>query len=213
MTSPVRLVLAATWVAMMALAFAGSCSVNHRSDNFQTCERQTDCPEGQMCISNLCQGNAPDDAGIDGPGRPDALQCPSQCTSCKLYTMECKVDCAISMATCNAAIKCPPGWNCNIFCSTPGACRNGIDCQEGESCSVQCSGGNSCRNIDCGDGPCRVQCTGEGSCRDVACNDSCRCDVECNNVGALCDAVSCGSQTCDTGRGCSSLLPGCNTCQ
>jgi hypothetical protein len=210
-----KVVLATLWFALLAVAIAaGSCSVDHRSDTFTTCENQDDCPSNQICQSNLCvpPGIASDAPPSDAP-RPDATTCPSQCTSCNINTMTCKVDCALSAATCNSAINCPEGWNCDIQCSTQNSCRNGINCQAGQSCNIACKGAGSCRNIVCGEGPCKTDCSGLQSCRGVACGDSCACDVICAQQ-ADCEGVTCSEIQCDTfSGGCSSQLPTCNTCE
>jgi len=206
-----KLVAITVWLALLALAItAGSCSINHRSGDFTQCEQPSDCPTGQVCRDNLCAEMIDAGANKDGP-RPDALACPAQCTSCVLEKMECKVDCAVSPATCNGAITCPPGWNCDIICSVQGSCRAGVNCLAAESCNIECKGRDSCRAVDCGEGPCDLLCTGLQSCRDIDCGDSCRCDVECAN-GALCTGVICTDVTCKSGLGCSSVFPGCNTC-
>jgi hypothetical protein len=166
-----------------------------------------------VCTQGVCTSTA-SDAGVtkDAKLPPDALVCPSQCTSCKPETMECKIDCAVSPATCNGHLACPPGWNCDILCTVAGSCRNGIDCTPGESCAITCSGSNACRNLVCGAGPCKIDCSGASACRAVSCGDSCACDVACGNA-ALCDGVLCSSQACSTfDGGCSSQFPTCNTC-
>lgn len=201
-------------LALCVALAATACSVNHRSDTFRTCESTADCGGGERCSDGICVGtdNPTDGGNADTPGRPDALECPSQCNSCKLGTMECLVDCEISPAICNAPINCPPGWNCNIKCNTQGACRQGITCTEGASCNITCSGSNACRDVECGAGPCDVECSGISSCRDVACGDSCKCDVTCSEI-ANCNNVTCSLDQCEAlFRGCSSEPAGCNTC-
>jgi len=209
----VKLALATIWfVIVIAIAMGGSCSVNHPSAQFD-CEKQSDCPTGRVCSDNLCVvTGSGSDAGGDGKdaGHPDALACPTTCTSCVLETMSCKIDCAISPATCNSQVVCPEGWNCDIVCSPGNSCRNGVDCQAGKSCIIECKGASSCRNIACGEGPCDVICSGVGSCRNISCGNSCKCDVDCQ-VNSLCDTVVCTSPNCDAGFGCSSLFPGCTT--
>jgi hypothetical protein len=194
--------------------FASSCSVSHKSDNFTACDNSSDCPAGQRCGDNgLCEGGQGDDGGAGDGGRPDGAVCPSQCTSCRMDTKECKVDCAISPATCNSPIVCPPGFTCDIRCTTPNSCRNGIDCTMGDGCEIDCSGQSACRGVKCGPGPCATECTGLQACREIDCGDSCACDVNCNNE-ALCEQISCTSEVCtkQLQRGCTSLGPGCFTC-
>ncbi|MBS1118373.1 MAG: hypothetical protein H6Q90_601 [Deltaproteobacteria bacterium] len=207
-----KLVVVTAWLSLFGVALvAGSCSVNHRSDEFVFCNRPADCASGQVCSQGVCVASVDAGVGNDAKVTPDALVCPSQCTSCKPETMECKIDCAVSPATCNGHIVCPAGWNCDILCTGTGSCRNGVDCTPGESCAITCSGANSCRNLACGQGPCNVICSGSSSCRGVSCGQSCACDVDCQNA-ALCDFVQCSSPTCDFGNGCSTLFPTCNTC-
>jgi hypothetical protein len=211
----VKLVAATTAVALSLLvaAIAASCSINHRSSEFTECMRQADCSNGQSCIEGICQNpNNNNDAGTDADVRPDALVCPSQCTSCRVDRLECRVDCSVSPATCNIKITCPEGWNCTVLCSGQNSCRSGIDCTAGKSCNIECSGTQSCRDIECGAGPCTTACTGSQSCRNVDCNDSCKCDVTCANA-ASCEGLTCSEPFCSVGgRGCSSsLVPACTT--
>lgn len=214
-----KLAIASIWFAIViGVAMAGSCSVTHRSGEFD-CEKQSDCPAGRTCTDNLCVVNGtgidagPGDGPKDGNGLPDAFVCPTTCTSCIPETMTCKIDCGVSAATCNGPIACPTGWNCDILCTTANSCRSGIDCLGSKSCTVECKGNSSCRNIACGDGPCDVNCSGTNSCRGVACGQSCKCDVACAPAAASCESVTCTSNTCSTFPGCTSQFPGCDTCQ
>jgi hypothetical protein len=211
-----KVLVVSIWFTLVAVALtAGSCSINHRSDDFTTCNDQSDCPGNLVCNSGLCVTAGGMDAGrVDGGGGVDAAICPSQCTSCKLATKECRVDCAVSPATCNNPIVCPAGFKCEILCTVNNSCRNGINCMDAESCDIECKGQAACRNITCGEGPCDVNCSGLQSCRNVACGDSCACDVNCDSDLALCEGVVCGDFQCRTfSGGCSStILDGCNTC-
>ena len=214
-----KMILASAWLTLVVVAVvsAGSCSVNHRSETFEECtgNGQGTCSSGKRCSNGLCVSTSID-AGInpDGKPLPDALVCPTQCTSCKLETMECKIDCAISPASCVNLVVCPEGWNCDINCTTQNSCRNGINCVGGASCDILCQGNSSCRNISCGVGRCNTICSGSNSCRNIQCGQSCSCDVDCQ-LGSLCDTVVCAHAACDDSpfsNGCNSLAPGCDTC-
>ncbi len=147
------------------------------------------------------------DSAIDG--NPNV--CPAQCSSCDIPSHTCKIDCAVT--SCNGAVVCPPGWNCDVACSTTGSCRNGVTCTGTGSCKIACSGANSCRDLQCGSGKCDITCTGSTSCRNVACSPSCGCDVKCSPGVAACEGVSCTAIQCDTGLGCSSTnVQSCDTC-
>ncbi|HEU0034279.1 MAG TPA: hypothetical protein VFQ53_26835 [Kofleriaceae bacterium] len=207
-----KLALAAGSMLLMGIAF--SCSIDHRSDEL-SCTTQNDCPAGRFCQDGFCVGGVGNDGGPnpDGKPNPDAPGCPSQCTSCKQETMECKVDCSISPATCNGMIICPPGWNCTIECSTDNSCRAGIDCQQGASCAINCTGTSTCRNIQCGTGPCATTCAGFDSCRNLQCGDSCQCPVTCLEP-SRCENIFCSDFACkdfQTGS-CTLNGPTCNTC-
>lgn len=200
----------------LLLLFAGACSVSHRSDGIATCERSSDCAGNQVCSAGgICVAASAIDANeIDAPGIDAGRACPSQCTSCRPDRNECRVDCAISPATCNAPIVCPPGMNCVVSCSTPSSCQQGITCGTANRCNVTCSGANSCRNLTCGDGPCNVTCTGLRSCRNVHCGDSCACDVACDQ-GTCDQGLECSGLQCvklGSPFGCTSSNPTCNSC-
>lgn len=215
-----KLVIA--WLAALSIALisSSSCSINHRSGEFE-CTLQTDCDSGRLCLNGYCivpggSIDAPKTADAprkDAPMTIDAPMnaCPPQCTSCG-DGKTCTIDCGMTNCTGNQPIVCPSGYNCAILCSTNNACANGINCDSAESCTITCSGSGSCRNIQCGPGDCDVKCQGQNSCRGIDCTDSCACDVSCA-FNAACDFLTCSSQQCDPlGKGCSSLLPGCDTC-
>jgi hypothetical protein len=202
-----KLVIA--WICVLGLTAlgAGSCSINHKSGDFE-CTKQSDCSGGRTCTGGYCvfPGGTIDaprsDANGDAPA--DSNACPAQCT--------CKIDCAVT--SCNNAIVCPVGWNCDVACSTANSCRGGVTCTGPGTCKIGCTGANSCRDLQCGTGKCDVNCAGTGSCRAVTCNPSCGCDVKCNPGVAACESVSCTAVQCDTGLGCSStVVPSCKTCQ
>lgn len=214
------------WLGLVALALvvAGSCSIKHQSEQYE-CETNADCAdlgENRVCSEGLCVvpgGNMKDAAMGDAPrgdAAIDAAVCPSQCTSCNLEKKECIIDCQANPAVCgnastNTPVKCPTGFACVIKCNSPSSCRSGVDCTTATRCGIECTGFGSCRGVQCGPGPCDVNCTGSQSCGGIACNTSCACDVECG-INANCLNVTCTKAQCDTGLGCSSQIPGCNTC-
>lgn len=217
--------LVAAWLTMLVLAIAAatSCSINHKSNEYE-CVLPSDCDPfpGRQCVGGFCvTSGGPTDARpdmgpvIDGPrdASPDSVMCPAQCTSCREPGHECVIDCATT--SCNSEVVCPVGWNCTIGCTTTNSCTQGIDCGNAKSCTVICSGTSSCRDLVCGDGKCNVTCSGKSSCRDMDCSDSCACDITCA-TGA--NAASCEGNSCPLGcfgagfGRCSSQAPGCNTC-
>lgn len=209
------------WFAVVALALvtAGSCSINHRSADYE-CASQADCSAGRVCSGGYCVvEGGPIDAAVppvDGanPLPPDAPTnaCPPQCSSCNAATKDCKIDCAVTNCVGNSPIVCPAGWTCDIRCSTPNACRNGVDCRLAEACDITCSGNQSCRGLMCGEGPCQIECADNSTCRGIDCRDSCACDVACSGP-LTCEQVACSDLTCGTFEGgCTSGRPGCDTC-
>lgn len=217
-----KLVVAWLAVLVVAIAMAGSCSINHKSSEYE-CSGPSDCDPfpGRTCVNGFCvTGSGGIDASTDGPlidgprdGAIDGTTCPAQCTSCREPQHECVIDCATN--SCNNQVVCPVGWNCTIGCSTTNSCTSGIDCSSAKSCNIVCSGNSSCRNLDCGQGKCNVTCSGKSSCRDMDCSDSCACDIQC--AGGT-NAASCEGNTCPIGcpgigpGRCSSVPLGCNTC-
>jgi hypothetical protein len=210
--------LVVAWLCVLALTAlgAGSCSINHKSGDFE-CTKQSDCSGGRTCTGGYCvfPGGTVDapkgDALLDAPkdGNPDV--CPNQCTSCDQGTHTCKIDCAVT--SCNGAVVCPVGWNCDVACSTANSCRGGVTCTGTGTCKIGCTGSNSCRDLQCGTGKCDINCAGSGSCRGVTCNPSCGCDVKCAPGVASCESVLCTGVQCDTGLGCSSMIvSSCETC-
>ena len=197
-----KLIVAWFAVAIATVVAATSCSIHHTSNQFE-CTSQAVCtPLGRTCVDGYCivgPGGVIDaPRSIDAPmSRPDARVCPTQCSSCDPTTKHCKIDCAVT--SCTNAVMCPPGWNCEVLCTTPNACRNGVDCGNALSCDVQCTGTSTCRDVACGAGRCNVNCTGTGSCRNVQCGSACACDVTCGNA-ALCNPIMCtGFQCSDAG--------------
>ncbi|MBL0215175.1 MAG: hypothetical protein IPQ07_14965 [Myxococcales bacterium] len=211
-----KLVLA--WLTVLGLTAitASSCSINHRTGEFE-CTKQADCSGGRTCTGGYCvlPGGTVDAPKGDGPttdGQIDGNNnvCPQQCTTCDFGSHTCKIDCAVT--SCNAQVVCPVGWNCDVACSVTNSCRNGVTCNGPNACTITCSGANSCRTLECGTGKCDVVCSGSMSCRGVACGNSCGCDVKCGGTAA-CEGVACTSFQCDTGLGCSSTLnASCDTC-
>ena len=200
------------WFGLASLtvaAAAASCSINHRSTQFE-CDVQQDCDPGRTCSDGLCVTPGGDgglkDGAIDG-----GPACPPQCTSCGPNKL-CIIDCAAG-ANCGSQVTCPTGFNCDIRCTGDNNCSNGINCTTAASCTLQCTGRGSCRTISCGAGACNVNCAGQNSCGTVTCGLSCACDVKCPFANGACTNVLCNLVQCDTGRGCSStLFPSCNTC-
>jgi hypothetical protein len=192
-------------------AAAASCSINHRSGQFE-CDTQQDCDPGRSCSEGLCVmpgGDGGIDAKRDAP--PDALVCPPQCTSCANGKV-CVIDCAAG-ASCGGLVTCPAGFNCDIRCNTDNACRSGVSCTSAASCTIQCTGRSSCRGVTCGPGRCTVNCLAANSCETVSCGSSCACDVNCPFLNGACASVLCNRAACDTGLGCSSTVAlSCNTC-
>ncbi len=214
--------LVAAWLVALgfAIAMAGSCSINHKSTEYE-CAVPSDCDPfpGRTCVGGFCvTAGPPIAAPNDGPvidardGGTDSSMCPAQCTSCRDDRKECVIDCATN--SCNNEVVCPSGWNCTIGCSTPNSGTSGIDCTVAKSCTIVCSGNGSCRDLDCGQGKCNVNCSGKGSCRDMDCSDSCACDLTCAGGAnpASCEGTICPSGCSGLPGRCSSIPLGCNTC-
>ncbi len=214
--------LVMTWLAALTIVLisSSSCSINHRSGEFE-CTVQADCDLARQCLNGYCvvPGGVIDaPKTIDGPRKDAPMMidspmtvCPPQCTSCG-DGKTCTIDCGMTNCNGNQPIVCPSGYNCAILCSTNNACSNGINCNDAQSCAITCSGAGSCRNVDCGSGPCDVKCQGQSSCRGIDCSNSCACDVSCA-ITASCDFLTCSDPQCDPlGRGCTSGAPGCDNC-
>lgn len=220
--------IAFAWGLLVALAVAGSCSVNHKSGDY-ACTTQKDCASPRVCTDGFCI--VPDGVPIDAPmtepkdgtvvlvDAPVVTHdsnttpvCPSACTECDLAAHICKIDCG--QGNCGGAVQCPPGYDCTINCSEPNSCRNGVTCSGDSACTILCDGSGTCRNVVCGNGPCDIECTGQGSCRGVTCGNSCACDVSCGDL-ATCQQITCtnGPLCGDFNGGCSSQGANCDTCQ
>jgi hypothetical protein len=191
--------------ALVGVAVAGSCSINHRSGEYE-CETSATCEPGRTCVDGLCvlPGGPPADGPKkDGPPPPDTNTCPSQCTSCEDGKV-CRINCQAG-ANCNQQVVCPQGFNCIIQCNLVDSCRSGINCTGAASCEIQCTARRACRNVTCGLGPCTVSCPAQDSCLNVSCTQSCACDVTCGFVNGSCSNVQCPAPQCDTGIGCTSM--------
>src|SRR5262249_33638259 len=140
--------LAALFLVTLGLAIvaAGSCSVNHLSDDF-VCSAQRLCSSDRTCVDGLCVLTATDAGSRDGPGTvvDAATPCPAQCTSCVTSRKSCTIDCSLSNS-CSQPVTCPTGWSCSVLCNTQGSCERGINCTASTSCSITCSTNLSCQN-------------------------------------------------------------------
>jgi hypothetical protein len=208
-------------LALFAVTSASSCSITHRSGDFE-CTDQA-CPSGRECVQGLCVvpgGGSGIDARVvvdaahldsgSGSGQHDAMDaCPAACSSCQPSQKTCTIDC--QQTSCAGPINCPTGWTCDIKCSTTGACRQGVTCTNAKACTVECTGNNSCSDVTCGAGACDVECSGSNACAAVDCETSCQCDVTCGDA-AKCTTVTCTRALCETDSGCSSQNLGCRSC-
>lgn len=140
-------------------------------------------------LGDIGTGGAAGDGGTAGAGgdggatcgsapTPPGGACPSECNGgCDGDV--CVIDCAAG--SCAATITCPPGFACEVRCTSMQACRDAtIQCPDTYACQVVCDGVMGCRDstLACADGPCDVDCgsgcTGmEVSCGPNACTASC----------------------------------------
>jgi hypothetical protein len=214
------------------LALAG-CYDPELRDCTVTCATPADCAGGQLCSQDgFCVGRAfagactqhvlPPDAkshakdAAEPDGEDEAGLCVQGCANgtCDAHGV-CVIDCT-AMGACDMNdVICPPNLPCRVVCGDH-ACMHHVQCGLSTSCEVQCSGASSCGDtIMCNAGPCTVACSGASSChKHTKCSMSCACDVTCPGTGACADPASeCPlGPTCTLGKGCSSQLPGCDTC-
>ena len=195
-----KIVLAWLAIICVALISAGSCSINHKSGEYE-CTKQADCDTGRQCIGGYCivPGGAVDAKTIDGPKADARLidapnsDCPPQCTSCNTGSKTCNIDCGLTNCNGNSAIVCPAEYSCAITCSTNNSCSAGIDCTAAKSCAITCGGQGSCRGIECGTGDCDVKCTGQGTRRlkpSTFCKNSMR-----GRIGEAVSSESCSGRS------------------
>ena len=192
----------------LAIVAAGSCSVNHVSEDF-VCDAEHRCASDRTCVDGFCVLIAGDAGVHDGLVFGDAAVCPSQCTSCVIGQKSCTIDCSLN-GGCKQQVTCPVGWSCNVLCNAAASCERGISCVGSTSCTISCTSAQSCQNVSCGAGPCKVDCGGTGSCQGVSCGLSCACDVICH-INSACDNLTC-KKGCTSGLGCTSLGQDCG-CQ
>lgn len=147
------------------------------------------CPEGTLCVSDLCEGEptcipscAGKQCGDDG--------CGGGCGECPVGT-SCEVDTCVAVSTCSASCSgkaCGDdgcGGSCGV-CSAPALCIN-----------HQCLCEPSCDGKVCGDDGCG------GSC------GSCQAPLTCDNHACIC-VPDCAGKTCgDDGCGGSCGICGC----
>ena len=202
-------------ITLATLAITGSCSIDHRSDEF-ACVSQSQCTGGRQCIGGYCIVPGATDAGRSdgqhGTGSDGSnTGCPSACSSCNVEQKTCTIDCSVT--SCTGSVVCPIGYACDVKCDTDNSCRNGVSCVGATSCTVECSGNQSCRTVECGDGPCDVTCSGQQSCKGVSCETSCSCQVLCTGLQSCPDgSVQCTSIGCISGSGCTATPPFCHSC-
>jgi hypothetical protein len=186
---------------------APACSIVTAGD-FE-CSGPSDCNGGRQCVDGLCvDPNAPDARGPDGSmPRPDAEpECPPQCTACDPEERTCVIDCSIDNTNCDGMVTCPEGFACDIRCNIQNSCRNGVSCIAAKSCVISCSGTSACRDVTCA-GVC-VTCSGFQACRHQL--RSVARATSSVRPAELLGIVRTEFQ-CDTGLGCTSPFPGCNT--
>ena len=197
-----KLVLVIILLAILGLGSLSttSCSVTRQSERYR-CEVDSDCEMGRSCDHGYCV----------------QVPCPSQCSSCDLSSMSCKIDCT-SNKPCGD-VQCPAGFDCTIRCNDSGACGD-IDCAQGDGCEVHCARAASCGAINCGGNECDIDCSGMSACPSIDCAASCKCDVSCNDPTTECPMISCpqrGGSYCSDGKlpnePCdSSASPPCDRC-
>jgi hypothetical protein len=193
-----------------AVAAASSCSIDHRSDDFE-CDSTHPCTGGRVCQEGLCVivgGGTPDARVSDAPILPpDGRVCPETCDECVFPTMTCIIDGAAG-----EQVVCPEDWHCNVTCDAQQACAR-VDCEKSLSCTVLCSAFGTCDDVRCPvDGDCDVTCSGSQSCAAVDCDQSCACDVRCQHVSSCSNSIDC-PLGCQFGSGCTSVaIPGCDNC-
>jgi hypothetical protein len=216
----------------VCFALALSCSIDKRSGAF-SCTTSDQCDSGRLCVDGFCvvggsgtQNDAPQSTGSDAGGTkppPDGStggMCPQQCTTCSVALKTCEIDCTNDACNSNGPLQCPAGYACTIACGALDAC-NDVDCTQATSCTVSCSGHSSCQEVDCGSGKCDIMCTGHDACGGtIDCSQSCACDVTCGSGSTAANGpcqgdIMCQGELCGAldGEGCTSQLPGCNTCQ
>lgn len=179
------------------VVITASCLVDRKTGDY-ACARDEDCA-GFTDPERIC------DTSI---GYCVPQECPSACNGgCDLRAKTCAISCGGANSC--SSVSCPSGYACTLNCGGNNSCDN-VDCSDAASCTINCASQNSCANVRCGDGPCRVMCVGSNACDNVDCNNSCACDVTCS--GTNCATTTCSALTCETALGCSSALPGCNTC-
>jgi hypothetical protein len=191
------------------IAVMGSCSINHRSDQF-ACTKNTDCDGGRVCNDGFCivagSIDAPKNDGTPG----DSATCPFPCTSCNTTQKTCTVNC--NNVSCKQPLACPAGYRCTFQCNAEDACRQGINCSQAAACNIECTARSTCEQITCGPGPCDVGCSGVQSCKDISCGSSCACDVLCTGGQSCSDGIACSSLACRSGSGCTSVPALCHSC-
>ena len=190
------------------------------------CSSTTDCTGGQHCSNGWCAMPAHgscDDPLVPNGGLPDgkpanssdASLCELGCTNGRCDAAGvCVIDCSASSSCVSSDVLCPPNIPCRVVCGDY-ACAHHIICGYATSCEVQCTGASSCGDeIRCSSGPCDVTCSGTSSCRRrIKCSLSCSCDASCTGSGSCPEISECPMTTkCQLGRGCSSLIAGCDTC-
>lgn len=202
-----------------------------------TCRSAKECAAGQTCSGDgfcvsptyrgRCERMATDagvgdsggmkkDGGKDSGDSGAVAACQAGCVNgaCDENGV-CVIDCSASGSCSASDVVCPAGLPCKVVCGDH-ACTHHVQCGMSTSCDVTCSGIGSCGDvIQCPIGRCNVQCSGDMSChKNTKCSMSCACDVACTGSGACGDISECPRmQSCVLGRGCTSALSGCDTCQ
>jgi hypothetical protein len=222
-------------IACVLMAHLGCYDPSVR-DCMVTCQSAKQCAGGQTCSEGFCvspeyrgrcervdppdaKEDIPSDASVpnDGPHGDSAAValCEQGCNNgaCDAQGV-CVIDCSASGACGDRDVVCPTNLPCRVICGDH-ACAHHVQCSLTTSCEVQCTGQYACGDeIDCPTGRCSVTCSGDFSCHNVVkCGMSCACDVTCSGSSSCGKPSVCPQMlACVLGRGCSSALPGCDTC-
>ena len=148
------------------------------------CTTDSQCPDGQRCISSYCQ------VEVVTPDCTGDADCPG--STCNPITGKC----VVVEPACSGDAECDDGDVCTLDQCSEGACAHAPDPAVG-CCVVD----NDCRDVN----PCTIDACVDQRCEHVAKPDCCASDGDCDD-GNACTSDRCVTERCyhprTTGAGC-----------
>jgi Cys-rich repeat protein len=218
------------WIFLATFSFIGACTScfgSTSSCDFNQCETDADCEEGQRCFENtlgtVCAKPCTCDSecgerefcGVPLAVTSDELRCARGCREDSDCAAGEVCDLQICREGCRAHEECPPNEACTAGFRCEVGCRDDAECPAGDVCddrcragcrdASECEEGTVCVDVGLGYGNCAEGCAGDEECDAPArclcgrCEEYCETDEDCGE-GTLCERADddCRPASCAT---------------